>query len=166
MQLHSPKNLSVRPTTDKVRQAIFSSLFDEIKDANVLDLCAGTGSFGLEAVSRGASSAVLIDLSIDIAKKNILDSKLKNVKLIKGDVKKELTRLNAEFDIIFIDPPYGVFEPEEILKIIYENNILAQEGTLIYEESARTFFPAQTDGFRITKERTYGDTVIYYLKRM
>lgn len=166
IQLHTPKNSSVRPTTDKVRQAVFSSLFDEIENAAVLDLCAGTGAFGIEALSRGAASAVFIDLSTDIIKKNILTAKLANTRIIKGDVKKEIPRLNTSFDIIFIDPPYGLFDPQEIMNLIYESGILQPDGVLIYEESTRTFFPAEPENFEILKEKKYGETAIYYLKRM
>ncbi|QAR31912.1 16S rRNA (guanine(966)-N(2))-methyltransferase RsmD [Geovibrio thiophilus] len=166
MQLHTPKNSSVRPTTDKVRQAVFSSLFDETEGAEVLDLCAGTGAFGIEAMSRGAASAVFIDLSTDIIKKNVLDSKFRNTRIIKGDIKKEIPRLTGVFNIIFIDPPYGLFLPQEIMNLIHESGILHPEGTLIYEESTRTAFPAEPEHFKVLKEKKYGETAIYYLKRM
>jgi 16S rRNA (guanine(966)-N(2))-methyltransferase RsmD len=165
MQLHTPKNSSVRPTTDKVRQAVFSSLFDETEGAEVLDLCAGTGAFGFEALSRGAASAVLIDLSTDIIKKNALALNL-DPRIIKGDIRKEIPRLNKAFDIIFIDPPYGLFDPQEIMSLIHESGILKPEGTLIFEESTRTAFPAEPEHFKVLKEKKYGETAIYYLKRM
>jgi 16S rRNA (guanine966-N2)-methyltransferase len=164
IQLHTPASSSVRPTTDKVRQAIFSSLFDEVNEAKVLDLCAGTGAFGIEALSRGAKSAVFVDISIDIIKKNLALTTFKNVKVIKGDILKEIPRLSGKFEIIFIDPPYSAFDPAEIVKLIMQSGILEEGGSIIYEESTRTAFPADFDECEILKERKYGETAIYYLK--
>lgn len=130
----------------------------------MLDLCAGTGAFGIEALSRGAKSAVFIDLSVDIIKKNLALTGLKNTRAIKGDIKKEIPRLSGKFDIIFIDPPYGAFDPAEIAGLITGSGILAEGGTIIYEESTRTAFPAEFDDCAILKEKKYGETAIYYLK--
>ncbi len=159
----SPKDSSIRPTTDKVRNAIFSSLFDDVLDARVLDLFCGTGSFGLEALSRGASHCTFVDVKPDYAKKNCEMAERGTFRIVKGKVESVMERLGESFDIIFIDPPYQTIDPNELLKSIAEHEVLANDGVLIYEESVRTPFTYPEEIFEMTNEKKYGDTKIYYL---
>lgn len=162
-QLASPKDLSVRPTTDKVRNAVFSVLFDKVDDAKALDLFCGTGSYGLEALSRGASSCTFIDKDVTYINKNLKGLEEFDTEVIKGDVLNVLARMSGSFDIIFIDPPYGEYQPDELLNLIKERDLLAEDGIVIYEESVRTGFNITTDGFGIETEKKYGDTKVYFI---
>ena len=153
----------MRPTQDKVRNAVFSSLYDAVEGAKVLDLFCGTGAYGLEALSRGASSAVFVDINTALVQKNAEMADRGTCRIIKAKAEAVLERLDKGFDLIFIDPPYGNADSEMLIKKIYDNEILANEGILIYEESVRTefFYPKET--FEIINEKKYGDTKIYYL---
>jgi len=153
----------VRPTTDKVRNAIFSSLFDRVDGARVLDLYCGTGAFGLEALSRGADHCTFVDIRTDLVKKNAAMADRGSVKIVKAKSETAVLSLNEKFDIIFMDPPYGQVDSADILKTLYENEILANEGILIYEESVRTDFRIPEGHFVLLNEKKYGDTKIYYI---
>jgi 16S rRNA (guanine(966)-N(2))-methyltransferase RsmD len=163
--LATPKDSSVRPTTDKVRNAIFSSLYDRVEGAKVLDLFCGTGAFGLEALSRGASHCTFVDIKPDFVKKNCEMAEKGTFQVIKGKVESVVERFSEKFDIIFIDPPYGTVAPQGLLELISKYEILANEGILIYEESVRTAFE-YPEGFELEGEKKYGDTKIYYLSVM
>ena len=160
--LITPKDSSVRPTTDKVRNAIFSSLFDKVEGAKVLDLCCGTGAFGLEALSRGADHCTFVDIRTDYVKKNVQMADRGTYKVLKTKAESIVERFDKKFDIIFIDPPYGKIDPCEMIKQICDNEILASDGVLIYEESVRTEF-SYPEKVELSSEKRYGDTKIYYL---
>jgi 16S rRNA (guanine966-N2)-methyltransferase len=159
----SKKAGKLRPTTDKVRSALFSSLGD-IEGKAFLDLFAGTGAVGIEALSRGAGSAVFFDTDIKSLEQNI--------RLIPAGTEFQIVKVDAAqagkllagklFDIVYIDPPYGVFQPGELILLIKDS--LAPDAVIAYEESARTPFTVP-EGFYIYKEKRYGDTVIRYIKR-
>ncbi|MGA1847503.1 16S rRNA (guanine(966)-N(2))-methyltransferase RsmD [Deferribacter abyssi] len=163
LSLKSPKSFGIRPTTDKVRSAIFSKLYEKINNATVLDLFAGSGAFGIEAISRGAKEVVFIDIDIRLLKINLHLIKKNNYQIIKGDVYKAINKLKLHFNIIFIDPPYGKIDSKRLLTSILKNQIIANDGILIYEESIRTEFEV-TDNFCLIDEKRYGDTKIYYLE--
>jgi 16S rRNA (guanine(966)-N(2))-methyltransferase RsmD len=152
----------VRPTTDKVRNAIFSSLYDKVDDAKVLDLFCGTGAFGLEALSRGASHCTFVDIKPELAKKNMAMAERGTYSVLKAKAESIIERLNESFDIIFIDPPYQKVETEKLFELIRDNELLANEGILIYEESVRTKMSYPEDDFELLNEKKYGDTKIYY----
>lgn len=103
-QLVTPKDSSVRPTTDKVRNAVFSSLYDLVENARVLDLFCGTGSYGLEAVSRGASHSTFVDTDTNLVKQNVRLADKGTCTVIKGKAESVLERFSGSFDLIFIDP--------------------------------------------------------------
>lgn len=153
----------MRPTTDKVRSAVFSVLFDRVEDAEVLDLFCGTGSYGLEALSRGAKSAVFADTDVTYVKKNLngLEEEFMT-EVIKGDVFKSLPRARR-FDIIFIDPPYGQYTADELLTLVKNSELLANDGVIVYEESIRTEFKISAEGWTLENEKRYGDTIIRYI---
>jgi len=155
--------LSVRPTTDKVRSAVFSVLFDTVDGANVLDLFCGTGSYGLEALSRGAASAVFVDTDVTYIQKNLKGLEEFSADVVKGDIFKVLPQINRGFDIIFIDPPYAVYTPDEILALLKDREILANNGVIVYEESIRTEFKISDSHWSLDSEKRYGDTIIRYL---
>lgn len=146
-----------------MRNAVFSVLFDKVNDARVLDLFCGTGSYGLESISRGASSAVFVDVDVTYVKKNLQNIENAVTEVIKGDVKQTLARLAGKFDIVFIDPPYGAEVPDELLNLLRERELLANDAIVVYEESIRTEFIINAEGYGVETEKRYGDTKVYFI---
>jgi 16S rRNA (guanine966-N2)-methyltransferase len=160
-RLASAKGDWLRPTSDRNREFIFSYLGNLVDGAQVLDLFAGTGSLGIEALSRGASTAMFVDAAFQatlITKKNI---EMLGVQAIvhKQDVKAFLKRTLNKVDIIFADPPYGFAEFAEILQIISTRGLLMERGLVVYEYSSRSAAPVVSD-YRQTKTKALGDTCV------
>lgn len=169
------KSQDVRPTSSKVRESVFNiiqlnesgTIFYE-GETVVLDLFAGSGIMGMEALSRGAKRAVFVEKNphhAEIIKKNIQSFSMYETKLIILDALKALDRLDEKFNFIFIDPPYdsGLYEP--VLKKIQEKNILHQEGIIVLEHPADMDILNTIRGteFKIYKTKIYGDTGITLL---
>ena len=174
IQLTVPKTFT-RPTTDRVREAVFSSLGLRIADATVLDLFAGTGSLGIESLSRGAKSALFVEENrnaCEIITANLTKTKLsENATLRKTDVESFIKRLNSEatFDLIFADPPYARDEETtELLENLLNFENLAQslkpDSLFVLETLARNPLP-ETPLWTVQKEKKYGDTRISFLAR-
>lgn len=170
-EILAPKGLITRPTSDKVKEAIFNVLAAKIPDAVVLDLCTGTGNLALEALSRGADRAVLVEKDSKVAKitsKNLLNTGLyERALLIKMDVLKALNFLSKEsytFDIIFFDPPYEsqLYEPVLEFLAISKENLLSENAVIVVEASTRKILPENVLGIELKKESTYGDTKVMY----
>lgn len=159
--LASPEK-GVRPTSDKVRGALFSSLQDVVSGAKVLDIFAGSGAVGIEAMSRGASSVTFVEKSTDALTSNVKLLESGSYRIINKDFFK--VKLSGSFDFIFIDPPYGEYPVADVIKIIFENNLLADNGILVYEESSRLKIDFQLLKLELFKDRVYGDTALYYFK--
>lgn len=130
----------------------------------MLDCFAGTGGFGIEAVSRGAVHCSFIEKEPSVLLQNLKLLNKDTYSLFRGDFFKAVLKLDKKFDIIFIDPPYGKYTTAEITKAVYEQDILANDGVLIYEESVRTHFEFNTEHFELETEKKYGDTKLYYLR--
>jgi 16S rRNA (guanine(966)-N(2))-methyltransferase RsmD len=145
LKLFVPQGPDIRPTSAKVREAVFSMLGEEkVRDKRVLDLYAGSGAMGLEAKSRGASSVLFCDMSKDALKvlsKNLsLFPKGSDLRILEayfpGDY--ELLKSYGPFDLFFLDPPYlELIEPLNFLKATMEMNIAANEASLVWETSKR-----------------------------
>ena len=166
-KLASCKTDSIRPAMALVRKSIFDTLQNFIQDANVLDLCAGSGVLGIEALSRDAKQLTLVDSdreSIRLIKKNL---ELCNVsaKVIHGQLPKALNKLKDEkFDLIFLDPPYGKsLFIEETLEKLYTNKMLAKEGLILIESELKSNYKLP-EGLALYKEKTFGNTKITFLK--
>ncbi len=149
----------VRPTTDRVKQAIFSTLPVELSGTSVLDLFAGCGTLGIEALSRGAQAVTFVDaasLSIRAIEKNILSLNAgDHVKIIRSDVRIFVQKSTREYDVIFMDPPYNKGLASETAPHVYK--LLKTGGVLVIEHSPHEHISVQP-----WKTRTYGDTVITY----
>lgn len=159
------KNRDVRPTSAKIRESIFNMIQTSIAESAMLDLFAGSGIMGLEALSRGASKVVYVEKSSQVA--GLLKENLANInediEFIISDALMVLDRLKGKiFDIIFVDPPYasGLIEP--VLRKIKDNNLLAENGLIIIEHSSSNNYAEYIEklGFTILKEKIYGDTAI------
>ena len=162
MRLKTPKNFSTRPTADRVKESLFSILgglinFSEIN--SVLDIFAGTGALGLEAMSRGANSAIFIDnATAEIIRENISKTKFESCNVLRGDFEKFLARLakqNLSFDLIFSDPPYAKGLVQKSLNLIAELNL--SSGLIIVEHGATEILDVPTN-FNLIRKITYGHT--------
>lgn len=163
-RLQVPKDKEIRPTTDKVKEAIFSMLTNKIYGSTVLDLFAGTGNLGIEALSRGANKCFFGDnsrTSLDLIKFNIEHCKIGDKALIlPGDYKKVLSRLSEPCDLIFLDPPYQRNILEECIRNIADYGILANDGIIIAEHGKKELLPEVIGPYSSFKERKYGTIVI------
>lgn len=171
-RLASIKGAPIRPTSDKVREAIFNILPREFPFKKVLDLFAGTGAMGIEALSRGADAVTFVDAdagSVAVIRKNLETCGVKEgAKVLKADALRELNALSRwgeGFDLIFIDPPYNTALFEDSLKEIGRLGLLEAEGTLVAETSKRAPLKAEVPGLHLYDERRYGDTLVYFFKR-
>lgn len=173
MKQHSTTgNKSLRPTTGKVREALFDILREEIEGAAFLDLYSGTGSVGIDAVKQGASGAVLVEASKasgmrigKLARKFHLSQ---NIEIFTKKVVPfiEWAELNQfTFDIIFLDPPYHTDEIDYALSAIDRSAILKNNGTVIAEHFKKRELPERLKTLKKKKVYHYGDTVLtFYLK--
>lgn len=156
-----------RPTTDFVRQAIFSILGETIFDARVLDLFCGSGALGLEALSRGAASCLFVDehrQAISVTEENLKKARLEGGRTVKADALAFLKRDPATYDLILADPPYwkGYGDSDLVAKLLALPELparLSAEGYLIAEISSSQATPASPH-FRLTDRREYGSSAI------
>lgn len=170
LQLVSKIPSNIRPTTDLSRESLFnviSNLID-FESIKVLDLFAGTGALGIESISRGAKFVQFVDKSfqsINVIKTNLdkLQIDKSTYRIAKQDVLKYLNNENERFDLILADPPYDMYCFEEIIDKIIKNNILSDEGIIVYELSSlqNVIIP---DEIVIIKIKEFGKTKFYFLK--
>lgn len=168
LKLKTPAGLSTRPTSDRVKESLFSVLnglinFSEIN--SVLDIFAGTGALGLEAMSRGANSATFIDAATtEIIRDNVTRAKFDNCRILRGDFEKILTRLakqNQTFDLIFSDPPYATGLAQKSLELVTKFNLL--NGLIIVEHGAAEILSSD---FELVRKITYGHTTAITVLRL
>ena len=175
-RLKTLKGSEVRPTADRVKESLFGIFGEGVVDADFLDLCAGTGSIGLEALSRGAKSTTFVDSNyhaIRIIESNLemcgLDRKHPQVQLIHLDARKALARLGkrkAQFDLIYFDPPYASKIHKSCLKHIAEANLLSPDGVLVVEHGkihkADWTESLILDELVLSRQERYGDTMLSF----
>lgn len=168
-QLNAPKGISTRPTADRVKEGIFSIIQFEVEGRRVLDLFAGSGQLGIEALSRGAERAVFIDSGAEpvrIIRENLEKTGFSDrAEVRRTDYLSYLTSTSEQFDIIFLDPPYAEKFSETALKCISEIDILRQGGIIICEKAADKLLSGEYQGLARQKEYRYGNTsVVLYRK--
>lgn len=160
---------SARPTTEKVREAVFSMLIGRIKGATVLDLFAGSGSLGLEALSRGAEYCVFNEVNrknYKILKNNIENCKAEEISsTYNNDFRKALVLANREFDIIFVDPPYRGGYYGEVFELIEEYGLLADDGVIVAEHLNDNLLSDKVLCFNRTKHKKYGTIGVDFFER-
>jgi len=168
-KLFSPKGNSIRPTADRARQALFNILAERIVDSTVVDLFAGTGAFGIEALSRGAASALFVDQStvaLQLVRKNLdLCGLSDSATIIRRDLSRGLSFLDGSFDCIFCDPPYGKGLAGGVLVETEHQEILKQNGLLILEERSGVALPQNQGDLTLFDQRRYGDTNFWFYSR-
>ena len=156
-KLREPKNMDIRPTTEIVKESIFNIIQFDIEGRRVLDLFAGTGQLGIEALSRGAKSATFVDESNEALKlvRDNLEHCGLNATVVRGD---SLSFLNGcgQFDIIFVDPPYDSGLVDKVLSKIIQFDILSDGGIIICETMKETLISPLAEPYFIGKEYKYG----------
>lgn len=160
-----------RPTTDRVKEGLFSALQFEIEGARVLDLFAGTGQLGIECLSRGAASATFVDMrgdAVALVKKNLVLTDLADrAAVINGNARDFVVRTSERFDLIFLDPPYGSDWLEEILTRIAAPgfDILRPCGIIAAEHPIEKILPALPPPFRLQRTYRYGRIAVSLFRR-
>jgi 16S rRNA (guanine966-N2)-methyltransferase len=161
-RLVAPRGWKVRPTSDRVREATFSALGERVVGARVLDLYCGTGALAIEALSRGAAHAVLVDRDTRPALGNVEHLGLgERVELIRADVSVWLSKSTEAFDLVFVDAPYKLADRVQVDLVSHLPGSLAPEGRAIVESGARR--PLTIDSLERLRQRRYGaaDVSIY-----
>lgn len=157
-----------RPTMDRVKESLFATIQNYVKESVVLDLFSGSGNLGIEALSEGANYAYLVDKNIKCIKtinKNINNIGIENVKVLNMDYKLALKQINKKLDLIFLDPPYKTSLIEDSLKLIDEYDLLSDDG-LIVCESDDVDKIIYSNKYESIKEKRYGDKYIVLLKKV
>ena len=164
VQLKTPEGMLTRPTADRVKEALFSIINFELPGAAVLDLFGGTGQLGIEALSRGANSAVFVDQREDackIIRENLRRTKLESQgKVVRSDYLDYLRRSREKFDIILLDPPYAEVFLENALKCITEIDILKSDGIIVAERPLEKELSFEFEGFTRSKDYKYGKILL------
>lgn len=143
-KLQTIKGLSVRPTSDRLRETLFNILAPRIEASRFLDLCAGSGAVGIEALSRGAASATFIEVgqqACSVIEENLLALGIKDeAEIINRDAEtalKQLASLNRRFDLVFFDPPYASPLYSKVMAMMASSELMAEDGLLIVEHRAK-----------------------------
>lgn len=162
--LAEPRGVRLRPSTGIVREALFNVLGGRTEGARVLDLYAGTGALGIEALSRGAASAVFIEGEAACCQA-ILQSLARTGlsergTVIRGRLPAALTTATGSFDLVFLDPPYDAEDAESMLMAVPAK--CAPGATIVYEHASRYNSPERPTGLRRTDDRIYGDSALAF----
>ena len=164
VQLKTPEGLKTRPTSDRVKEALFSIIQFEVPGARVLDLFGGTGQLGIEALSRGAKQAVFVDESdkaCGLIKENLKRTKLtEQGRVVRSDYMQYLNSCHETFDLVLLDPPYAEVFLENALKKLTEIDILQSGGIIVAERPVEKELPWTFAGFTRSKDYKYGKTIL------
>ncbi len=160
----------VRPTSDRIRTVLFDMLGKLVVDCHFLDVCAGTGAVGIEALSRGAARAVFVELDercVATIKANLLITKLfDRARILKGEARRKLPQLLAEgeqFDIVFLDPPYGSPLAEQLLTWLGNHTALLKGPQLVVvQQLARESLPERAGALLTIEHRRVGEHVLHF----
>jgi 16S rRNA (guanine966-N2)-methyltransferase len=171
--LLSVKGAAIRPTSDRLRESIFNIYSADLVNIHVLDLFAGTGALAIEAMSRGAPSAVLVDKStaaLAVIRKNLVNCGFHTVaKTIRWDIRRNLNCLRSSrprFGLVFMDPPYAKGYIQPTLKYLLRSESLAPQAHVIVEHDRTEPIESAIAGFSITDQRRYGKTLVSFLTTM
>lgn len=172
LQLKAPAGFETRPTADRVKESIFNILGNIVYEADVLDLFAGTGNLGIEALSRGAKHATFIDhntKSIQTIRENLHYTKLfQSARVLQSDADKALSQLiraGIRFDMIFCDPPYNKGFVSSMVKCFMEYPVLASGGILVLEHSKHEIPELNTSALEWKRTEKYGETLVSFFRQ-
>ena len=185
-RLAAPKGNTVRPTADRVKESVFSILREQVVNANFLDLCAGTGSIGIEALSRGAKHVTFVEREpqcIRIIKRNLAACNLtvargpvprdgyqltteQHVQLLRCPISKGISQLQrgAPFDIIYFDAPYHARLYTDSLALLADAHLLCAHGSLLIEHSKQTSLPLTVGELTQSRQETYSNTHVSFYR--
>ncbi|CAH1214410.1 MULTISPECIES: 16S rRNA (guanine(966)-N(2))-methyltransferase RsmD [Paenibacillus] len=156
-----------RPTTDKVKEALFSMIGPYFDGGTALDLFAGSGGLGIEALSRGVDKAVFVDLepkSIETIRANLKATKLEDQAAVyrndAGRALKALAKRGTRFDLVFLDPPYRMKNGDELMQTMHDLELLEPEATIVLEYESKYEYPEQFGPFEQTRKSVYGETAV------
>ncbi|MCX8130024.1 MAG: 16S rRNA (guanine(966)-N(2))-methyltransferase RsmD [Clostridia bacterium] len=168
-KLKTLKGDNTRPTSDRVKESLFNIIAEYVYDAEVLDLFAGTGNLGIEALSRGAKFAFFVDKSnecLSIIKENLNHTKLSDKSSVLvgevGSVIKKLADNNKKFDIIFLDPPYNRNLVEETLNFVVNSGIIKDNTIIVAERDKDDAVPEHIGPLKLARNQKYGDTILSF----
>jgi 16S rRNA (guanine(966)-N(2))-methyltransferase RsmD len=168
-----PRGWTGRPTADRVKEALFNILGDFVMDSVFLDIFAGTGNVGIEALSRGAARCVFIEqepIAVQAINKNIaLTGFLDRCQILKSKALDGINRLSAvreQFNIIFLDPPYGCGHEVIVINKVAEGALLSTGGVLISESGKREEIPSKIGDLAMFRQERYGDTMLSFFKQL
>ena len=167
-RLSMPKGQATRPTSDRVREGLFSSLGGDMSGRTFLDLYAGSGAVGLEAASRGATAVVLVERdarAVTTLRANVAAVALPNIVVRAEPVARFLAEPDVTpFDVVFLDAPYA--DPVvEVLSRLVDGGWLASEGVVVVERATRDGAPQWPSGLLLDRSRRYGDSTLWYGRR-
>ena len=167
LKLNEPKDDKlIRPTTDRIKEDIFNILSLYIPGSTFLDLYSGTGAIAIEAVSRGAEYAHMVERSnesIKIMTSNIQKTKCEDeFVIIKSDVNKFLSTTRNKYDIIFLDPPYKLDNGIQIVQTILERDILNDDGIIVVECAREYIMPEKIGRMKLFRQKSYSHTNVYF----
>jgi 16S rRNA (guanine(966)-N(2))-methyltransferase RsmD len=167
-RLSGPQGDALRPTSDKVRGALFSILGSQVSGSRFLDLYAGTGAVGIEALSRGASTVTFVES--DLKALQLLQKNLRTCQLLdRGQIRAEQAAAfldrkecwGGPYDFLFADPPYASLDALDTLIHVWRPGLLSEHAAVIIEHDSRTELPASIDHATLVRRYLYGDTALY-----
>lgn len=171
-QLKAPRGLAVRPTCDRVKEALFNILADRVPECIFLDLFAGTGNVGIEALSRGAALAVFVEKEHKNTRVIVENLKitgfLSSARVLRREAKEAAKLLCVEgivFDLIFMDPPYQTDLAKETLACVATGGILKRSGIVIVETGQKEDMPLELPSLKMFRQERYGDTMLSFYQK-
>lgn len=168
-RLYAPEGDSVRPTTDRIKETIFNVLQGYVLDSIVLDLFAGSGALGIEALSRGAAFADFVDVSANSLKfvnLNLEGVDKSTYNVSKSDFLAYLNFCDKKYDVIFVDAPYKSDMGQKAVDCIIERDILADGGVIVFEHDTKTpYVPTDTNNYKI-KTKEMGNTTAEFIEKL
>ncbi len=166
-RLRVPAGSRVRPTSDKVKQALFNILGGKVSGSLFLDLFAGTGGIGIEALSRGAQQVFFVDdsrSSLEATRHNIDQAGFGDkVKVIPSRAESYLKKAQEQFDVIFLDPPYSL-DQDPLLHLVSSSGVLKPDSTVVFEHFKKQKSPETAGRLVLDREAVYGDTVLAFYR--
>ncbi|HGJ64223.1 TPA: 16S rRNA (guanine(966)-N(2))-methyltransferase RsmD [bacterium] len=171
-RIDSVKGVDIRYTSDRVKESLFSIIASFIPDSRFADFCSGSGNIGIEAISRGAESVTFVDinpicirtLSENLKKCGVNESRFRIMKMSASVAIGYLQRHDAQFDIIFLDPPYNIGLAERLIIEISKSNIFADNGLIIAEHDIKEAVPLKSEPLEMTRQERYGTTLLSFYK--
>ena len=168
-RLHEPEGMATRPTTDNVKESMFNLIQFDIEGRRVLDLFAGTGQLGIEALSRGAAHCTFVDKGrepIAVIRENLKKTRLEErATVVQADYRSWLKTCRQQYDLILLDPPYAEVFLETALKIVSEIDILTNSGIIVCERPYEKSLPDEIPGLARYRDYRYGKAAVTIFRR-